>query len=376
MLFFKVKQFMKMVTQHIILPSVYNFYRRKTVSKKLVIFADAHHNTLPPSMRYMYEKIKADGYTVLEFFLDFGNSSVIQIIKHMISFMKAYAQAGCVFLCDYYLPASSCEKKAETVLVQLWHACGAYKKFGYDAKDDIPNMYKGKLFKNCDLVTVSASYCVPIYTNAMRVPEGVVNATGISRTDIFYDVNYQKENKKQFYEEYPQAKGKKLLLWAPTFRGNAANPIVYGLDTILKVQEFYKNEWYIIIKVHPHVEAKQKISNCTMDTENLLSFIDLLVTDYSSILFDYLLFEKPFLLFAEDFGKYESERGFYLDINSFPGKILTTEIELIQAINQNFSEEYRKELKFCREYHMGSCDGMATERIIKWIREKYLNNIN
>ena len=372
---FEIKQLMKMMIQHVLLPSVYHFYRRKAILKNLVIFADAHHNTLPPSMRQMYERVKAEGYDIQEFFLDFGNCSIRQMIKHMVSFMKMYAQAGCVFICDYYLPASSCRKKTETALVQLWHACGAFKKIGYDANDDIPGIYRGDVFKNYDLVTVSAPYCVPIYTKAMKLAEGVVNATGISRTDAFYNEKQQSQNQRKFYENYPQAKGKKILLWAPTFRGNASNPKVNGLDTILRVKEFYKDEWYIIIKVHPHVEAKEKISNCTMDTEELLSFIDLLVTDYSSVLFDYLLFEKPFLLFAEDLDEYESERGFYTDIHSFPGTILTTESELIQAISQEFSEEYKSEIKSCREYHMGSCDGLATERILNWINERYQRNI-
>lgn len=366
---FKMKQYMKMAVQNILLPAVYTLYRKRRVQPYLAVFADAHHNTLPPSMAQMYERVKAEGFEVREFFLDFGHCSIGTLVRHMISFMKVYARAGCVFICDYYLPASSCRKKSDTVLVQLWHACGAFKKIGYDAKDDIPPMYKGDVFKNYDLVTVSAPYCVPVYTKAMGLPQGVVQATGISRTDMFYDSRRQEQNKERFYRENPQASGKKLLLWAPTFRGNAGEPRMEGLKALRKVQQVYEDEWYVIIKAHPHVEARQKVSNCAMATEDLLSFVDLLVTDYSSVLFDYLLYEKPFLLFAQDLAEYEKERGFYTDIRSFPGTVLTTQEELIQAVGKEFTEEYKREVSACRQYHMGACDGRATERILGQIRD-------
>ena len=169
---FRIRQSMTMLLQNVFLPLVYAWYARRPVQPGLVIFADAHHDEIPFSMRRMYEEVmrragknaqdwrsttqvtegarsrqsmkqtgedaqtgrsmvrKSDNVPtgrkldVQVFVRDFGKMPYSQMVKYLIRFMKQYAAAEYVFICDYYLPVASCRKRPETTVVQLWHSCG------------------------------------------------------------------------------------------------------------------------------------------------------------------------------------------------------------------------------------------------------------
>ena len=368
---FYIKQVLKMAMQQIYLPLLYKRYAGKPVEKGLVIFADAHHENLPFSMRKMYETLQGDPeYKNETWVTDFGKMGYGSLLKWLKQFMKRYAAAEYVFICDNFLPVSACEKRPETKVVQLWHSGGLLKKSGYDTTEDIPKMYKGdSVYKNYDLLTVSAPCCVPVFTKTMRLASGVVQATGISRSDYYYDEAWNQANREEFYRKYPEAKGKKVILWAPTFRGNAAMPTLCGMEEIQRVMKETEDRYYWVIKLHPHLEEKGMKSNCELPSEKIFAVADLLITDYSSILFDYMAYKKPFLFFAPDFDSFDHARGFYVPYDSFPCKVVTDGAELPAAIEYELSERDPAEIEKCFAYHMSMCDGKATERILKTIKQ-------
>ena len=102
-----VKQYMKMLMQGFFLPVIYQLYRHIPVQSHRVVFADAHHENLPFSMQAMHQTMKENGYEVIDFLYDSGKISPLRQIVFMIRFMKLYASARYVFLCDYFLPAAS-----------------------------------------------------------------------------------------------------------------------------------------------------------------------------------------------------------------------------------------------------------------------------
>lgn len=368
---FYIKQVLKMAMQQIYLPLLYKRYAGKPVEKGLVIFADAHHENLPFSMRKMYETLQGDPeYKNETWVTDFGKMGYGSLLKWLRQFMKRYAVAEYAFICDNFLPVSACEKRPETKVVQLWHSGGLLKKSGYDTTEDIPKMYKGdSVYKNYDLLTVSAPCCVPVFTKTMRLASGVVQATGISRSDYYYDEVWNQANREEFYRKYPEAKGKKVILWAPTFRGNAAMPTLCGMEEIQRVMKETEDRYYWVIKLHPHLEEKGMKSNCELPSEKIFAVADLLITDYSSILFDYMAYKKPFLFFAPDFDSFDHARGFYVPYDSFPCKVVTDGAELPAAIEYELSERDPAEIEKCFAYHMSMCDGKATERILKTIKQ-------
>lgn len=360
-----------MAMQQIYLPLLYKRYAGKPVEKGLVIFADAHHEDLPFSMRKMYETLQGDPeYKNETWVTDFGKMGYGSLLKWLKRFMKRYAVAEYVFICDNFLPVSACTKRPETKVVQLWHSGGLLKKSGYDTTEDIPKMYKGdSVYKNYDLLTVSAPCCVPVFTKTMRLASGVVQATGISRSDYYYDEAWNQANREEFYRKYPEAKGKKVILWAPTFRGNAAMPTLCGMEEIQRVMKETEDRYYWVIKLHPHLEEKGMKSNCELPSEKIFAVADLLITDYSSILFDYMAYKKPFLFFAPDFDSFDHARGFYVPYDSFPCKVVTDGAGLPAAIEYELSERDPAEIEKCFAYHMSMCDGKATERILKTIKQ-------
>ena len=368
-----------MILQHIVLPAVYfaGCLIHRRVNEKLVVFADAHHTKMPFSMEPMFHAVKKRGYQIQLHLYDYSHESAWRGFCHSVAFMFLYSGARYIFLCDNFLPVASCRKRKETTVTQLWHSCGLLKKMGYDTVQDVPAFYWGNVYRNYDLVTVSAPCCVPFLTSGMRQSEGVVKALGVSRTDVYFDLDWLGKCQQKVWGKIPEAKGKHILLWAPTFRGNASAPTLVGLDAIKKLEKVLGNDWYVLIKAHPHIDQRylretgRLLSNCAIPAEQLLPIVDLLVTDYSSILFDYIFFEKPFVLFAPDLNEYQHDRGFYVEYESltsylaYEGKDLGAVV--LRAYHDWKEGKSKKELVKCREFHNQACDGNATTRILDYL---------
>jgi Putative glycosyl/glycerophosphate transferases involved in teichoic acid biosynthesis TagF/TagB/EpsJ/RodC len=364
---FILKQYVKMLIQNVLMPVVYIIFSFRKIDNNLIVFADAHNDMLPSSMKLLYDEVSVKGYKVVCNICDYRTCGTIKMLKNMITFMWYYSIARCVFICDYYLPASACKKRKGTRLIQLWHApCGISKKFGYSTNEDIPRYYKGLVTKNYDIVPVSSEVCVPIYTEAFRLTLGSARAIGVSRTDVFFDLNYKINCKNKFYVKYPELKSKKLILWAPTFRGNAANPYVVGYNDIKKVQKLLGDEWYIIIKLHPHVKGIAE--NCEISVEKLYPVIDILITDYSSVIYEYLLFDKPYIIYVPDYETYMKNRGSYIDYRViFKEKIVINADDLHSKIIEFYKNFDINENETLKKYFMEACDGNSTKRLLKML---------
>jgi CDP-ribitol ribitolphosphotransferase len=252
-------------------------------------------------------------------------------------------------------------------VIQLWHAGGALKRFGYDAEDDIPGGYRGKVYKNYDLVTVSSEQVIKYFASAMHLPESCFVPWGLSRTDCFFDKDYCSRIRESFYKRYPGACGKKIVLWAPTFRGNAGDPRVIGAADIDRAAELTKKDYFMIRSLHPHMREKES-ADAFFCAEELLVVADILITDYSSILFDFLLFGRPVIRFTPDYGEYCRDRGFYMPYESLPGRQVCDGGELEAAIRSAGDEYDAGAARSIRDYAMGACDGKATSRVIRYIK--------
>ncbi|MFV0343464.1 MAG: CDP-glycerol glycerophosphotransferase family protein [Anaerocolumna sp.] len=370
MIAFRIKQYIKMVFQNIVLPTIYYVYSRGKIDENLVVFADAHHENLPYSMETIYVEMKAKGYTVIDCFSDYKKSSMFDIFGSMLSFMRVYAKAKYVFICDNFLPVASCNKRKETEVIQLWHAGGILKKYAYDTERDIPKYYKSNVFKNYTLVTVSAEICRPVYVSAMRTGEKYIKATGLSRTDRFFQREYFKNCVEEFYAQYPKALGKKIVLWAPTFRGNAGNPKLVGYEEVAKLQEQLGEDWFVLMKVHPHIDTIKKVSNCDIQTERLLPVIDVLISDYSSVIFDYILLDKPLVLYVPDLKEFQSKNELYIEFDELPGRVVEKKQELLRAVFEESESFDLKKIQCFKDKFMGACDGNATYKILKLLNVK------
>ncbi len=362
----RLRNGLKMAAQHALLPLACSFFRLAAGGKEKdrIVLADSHHETLPFSLRKVKEELIRRGYEPAEYVYDGGRLGDLRSLGKALGFMRLFARARAVFICDNFLPVSSCRKTEGTEVIQLWHSCGLLKKFGYDTPDDIPAYYRGDVYRNYDLVTVSADCVMGPVAGAMRQPEGVVRATGVSRTDAYYDRAWREECRERFFRLHPEAEGKKVVLWAPTFRGTAAEPVLAGEAEIRELGKELGEEFCLLTCAHPHLDRRGSVSDCGMPTEEALCAADLLISDYSSIIFDWLFFRRPFVLFAPDLEEYERDRGFYVPYGSLSPHTVTDPALLKETVLRAMEDRDGTWLDRLFETYDGACDGASTARIL------------
>ena len=368
-----IHNLIKAILQFAILPIFYILYKKQRIKSNFVIFADSKNDGIPYSMFSMYKMIKNTGrYDIKILCKDYSKLNILEKFYEIFKFMKLYANAKYIFLCDYFLPVSSCNKRKETIVVQLWHSSGLQKKFGYDSEDDLGNMLFCKPTKNFDLVSVSSEKVKEIFEKAWRTKENCVKAFGTVRTDILFDKEYKRKCIELFYDKYPEARNKKIILWAPTFRGNAVDKYLIGLDDILKVKDALADDFYLIIKLHPRLKEKEIYDNCVLNTEELCFVTDILITDYSSIMYDFLLLNKKIIFYIPDYKKYSVERGMYIDYKlEFNFPITYNAEEIINSIKSyKVSSDLLTKYK---EKFINMNDGNVSLRLLKYLEN---NNNN
>lgn len=312
-------------------------------------------------------------------------------VKSILSFflVKPFhmATASYIFLDNIFLPMSYLHFSSKTNVVQLWHGTGTIKKFGQDANEGNLKKLEKHANRTITHLIVNAEEIREQYAGAFGVELDKVYATGLPRTDVLFDVEKKREDKKEFYRQYPELKDKKIVLYAPTFRDDEVAKPKMELDLDKFIHELPEN-LVCIIKLHPFV-AKQyswtkeqqerykgRIYNLSSypDTNTLLFVADVLITDYSSIIYEYCLREKPMIFYAYDLEDFESKgRGFYESYEEFvPGMVVRDTMEVIEAINMNLYEDkcdYER-IEWFRDRHYDYFDGKSTERVIQLVTEQ------
>mgnify|MGYP002673954145 CR=1 FL=1 len=285
----------------------------------------------------------------------FGNSKVILVDDFCELFFRMPRREG-------------------TYLIQLWHACGAFKTFGCSRLGRPGGQtQKSKNHRNYDYALVSSHNIAKFYAEGFGISEDKVVATGIPRTDVFFDEKYKKSVVTAFYDQYPKLKNKKILLFAPTFRGNGKLSGYYPVDRldVNKLYEDLNEEYAIIVKHHPFVNNRSHIRpkyadyiidlSANSELNDLLFVTDLLITDYSSVVFEASLLDIPMLLYAYDLDRYISSRGFYYEYEDMaPGKIVRTYSDLVDSIEAGDFEN-DKLLEFKKRF-FDDLDGRSTDR--------------
>ena len=273
--------------------------------------------------------------------------------------------------------------KTENKIVQTWHGCGAFKKFGYSTSDLLFGAGRKEIdfyptSNNYTFVTVSSPEVVWAYEEAMGISKDKILPLGVSRTDVFFNTHFLQRARERVREKFPIIKGKKVILYAPTFRGRVAGAQAPDQLSIPMFYEALSKEYVLLIKHHPFVNKRPAIPekyrdfavdvSGEMDIEALLITADLCITDYSSLIFEYSLFERPMIFFAYDRENYCDWRGFYYDYDELtPGPVCRTNEEMIQYI-ENIGERFdREQVARFREKFMGACDGRATGRILSYL---------
>jgi CDP-ribitol ribitolphosphotransferase len=288
------------------------------------------------------------------------------------------ARADVILLDDYQPAIYQLDPHPEVRIIQLWHAWGAFKTVGYSriGKPGGPSPFS-PVHRNYTYAIVSSPHEVPFYAEAFGLPESSVIPTGTPRMDEFLDPARQAEGRERAYTEHPAMRGRRVILFAPTFRGDSATLATYPVD-VLDLPTLHalaaELDAVVVLKMHPFVGDPLNIppamadrlldaSGTPTDVNDLLLVADVLVTDYSSLVFEYAALGRPMLFFAFDLEEYVAARDFYEPFTAFaPGKIVRSFSELLDALRRGDFEQ-EKVAPFAAA-HLPAESGSATDRII------------
>lgn len=280
-----------------------------------------------------------------------GNFIVLQFesnnLFHMILSIYHLATSKWVIIDNYFGSLAPITFKTDVTCVQVWHAAGAIKQFGL--RD--PSIARRTPGANKRFLQVyqKFNYCITgsermgeIFKECFNLDDANILRTGIPRTDFFFNNSAQAAAYQKLNKKYPKVIEKKTILYAPTFRDSANN---IELDIEMLYNEFHTDNYVLLLRLHPSInnkfENEKKYENFLYDLSDypdinhLLLLTDILVTDYSSIPFEFSFLQKPIIFFAYDLEAYKQERGFFEDyLTSMPGPIVTTTYDLVNEIKQ------------------------------------------
>ncbi|MGN0155099.1 MAG: CDP-glycerol glycerophosphotransferase family protein [Lachnospiraceae bacterium] len=375
-----IRRIVKWLVFKCIYPFCYWMGSRKKVDSKKVIFVENHQDYLTDNFALLYEELQQNGFELHTHYLQVASSEWKDIIIRSLALIQDMSDAVCIFLDESNSLFGAFSLRKETKMVQVWHACGAFKKWGYSVADksfgeDMDTLKKYSGHRNYTLVPISGEEVCWAYEEAFGLKQdgGVVRPLGVSRTDVFFDEEKKQLARKQLdYLDF-SFDGRKILVYLPTFRGDISHakaPDKLDMEKLYELRE----EYVLLIKNHPFVKERMDIPEqyrdfCMeitdeMTVEELMFVSDICITDYSSVVFEFSLLQKPILFFAHDLESYYDERGFYYPYEELvPGPILKSTEELLDCIYHINNFDYGR-LENFRKRFMSGCDGHSTDRII------------
>jgi CDP-glycerol glycerophosphotransferase (TagB/SpsB family) len=290
------------------------------------------------------------------------------------------ARARVVVVDDYYFPLYVIDPRPGTTVIQVWHACGAFKKFGYSVLvksfgADEAFARRVRLHANYHVCLVSSRSAAPHYAEAFRQPlERFVSHLGIPRTDVFFDDARIAGAQAEVRRRYAIPADRRVILYAPTYRGDSVTAARFdaGLDLAL-LHATLGDDHLVLVRLHPFIRSAAPIPSELAgfavdvsdhpDIDELMLVSDVLVTDYSSAIYEFSLLGKPICFFAPDLDAYERERGFYFDYRTgVPGPVFETTDALARHLRAG-EHDLDRVARF-RDASFDVADGGATRRVV------------
>ena len=352
----------------------FDLFKLFKVKKNRIVFISNRRDGISGNYEYIYDKLIGNRELDIRTVFDTAEG-------YFTCFKYGYymATAKVLLVDDYIELIYKIPRREDNYLIQVWHACSAFKTFGF-SRLGRPGGQKQKnnAHRNYDFCTVSSSEICKYYAEGFGLSLEKVVPTGVPRTDIFFSEEYKEKARNEIYSKYPHLKGKNVILFAPTFRGNGKKSGYYPENRFdfIKLYEHFKGEYVIIIKHHPFVnnrveipaEYEGKIIDMSDNEElnELLFITDVLITDYSSVVFEASLLDIPMLFYSFDLQNYIATRGFYYEYDSFvPGKIVYNMDSLIEAIDKKDFES--EKIDAFKHKFFDELDGKAGQRVANLI---------
>ncbi|ANB85263.1 MULTISPECIES: CDP-glycerol--glycerophosphate glycerophosphotransferase [Bacillus] len=326
----------------------------------------AHAESLSYEMTVLYTRHAVSLKKELE-----GIGSFYLNEKHPLHLLKAVLilfKSKVVITDNYFLMTSVLNRRPQTTCIQVWHANGSLKKFGLE---DVTNQNRPasdisrfkKVYRSFDFVTVGSDAMADVFKKSFGIRDGQLLKTGVPLTDVYYE-----EHKPELKHKWP----KKIILYAPTFRDYDMQSFRLPF-TEEQLTNALNGEYMLLVKLHPAVlhqisasfesELIKNVSD--MRLHDLLKAADILITDYSSVPFEFALLNKPIFFFTYDLEEYDQKRGLIDNYTSvIPGKACHDSEALLEEMTKKpFRAEEMK--RFSDKWNMYS-DGNSSEALLKF----------
>lgn len=292
--------------------------------------------------------------------------------------VEMIANADFLIVDDYFPSLATLKMDPKTQVIQAWHAGSGFKAVGYSRFGNYGSPVLKNPHRYYDHAIVGSKQLIPVYADVFGIEESAVVPTGLPRIDHFLSDEGRTKALQEFRSRYPQVSGKRLILFAPTFRGRGMTDAYYDYSRIDfdALYEFCGEDTVIGFRMHHFItepvpirsDQKDRFLDLTHyhDGLGLLHSTDILISDYSSIIYEYSLLERPMLFFAYDRDLYSATRGFHRDYDqTAPGKVCLTFGELLEALRAGDYETEKAEA--FREENFDQIDTHSSDRFIDWL---------
>ncbi|MCM1283723.1 MAG: CDP-glycerol glycerophosphotransferase family protein [Muribaculaceae bacterium] len=363
------------------LRALYSHYSKRYRKKsKTVLFMSEQSGKLGGNQTAVIKRMKERGlegeYTILESMRPAAAEH--QSMRSWFTVIKKLAKSTVVVVDDHAPVLDWLTLDERTKLIQLWHAGAGFKSSGYSrwGHEGCPAPHSAH--RQYKYGIAGSKNIAPFFSEVWGIKDEQVLATGMPRMDEYLDETYKAAKVQELYKEFPACKGKKVILFAPTYRGRNKRTAYYPYE-LIDFEKFYKlcgEEYVVLFKMHPWVAKPVPVPESCRDKfidvnlypniNDLFYITDLLITDYSSNIFEYSLMGRPMLFFAFDKIQYSFSRGFHRAYEeSAPGKVCYTFEELLEAIEKKDFEE--EKVKQYVDHHFDYIDTHASDRVIDWL---------
>lgn len=360
------------------------------LKEKTVIFEAYHSSSYACSPKAIYEyMLSSSTFAEFNFVWSFTNpekynylkSERTRLVKHeTFAYFKAFATSK-YWVVNGWINLNI-HKKPNQIAMQCWHG-SPLKRLRYDISENIATAHRQNILTENDLDIVRYDYFVSpsrfasqVFTSAFNLKalgkEKIMIETGYPRND--YLSNYKKSDVEKMKRKLNIPKNKKIILYAPTWRDDQrreeggyqyTSPVDFGY-----LKEALSDKFVMLYRGHglaPKTFDLGKYQDFIIDVSDIDDVNDvyiisnILITDYSSVFFDYAILNRPILFFMYDKDHYQNDlRGFYIDLSELPGPIVETEESLVEAIGMQRVERINHQ-KFNYKYNYLE-DGSSTRR--------------
>lgn len=333
----------------LILKFIYGIFKLFPVKDRVVILS-RQSDSPSTDINLLYRKIQLmhPDYDVIVLSKKFVQDSTafkkLLYIFHILRQMWYLSTSKIAVLDSYCIPVSLFKHRKSLLIVQMWHSIGTMKKFAYSIVDkaegsssEISNLMK--MHRGYDYIFAAGDGYRAHLAEGFGYPIEKVIVMPLPRVELLKSANYREKVRKEIFAKYTTLDNGKLnVIYAPTFRKVNDKRFDMALEALCS--DFDYSSFNLIVKPHPltnvaDINLNQAIMDNRFSTFDLLFASDILITDYSCIMYEAAILRLPIYFYAYDFDEYMSSRDTYIDYKSeVPGPVFYDARSLISKLKE------------------------------------------